>query len=155
MPLILILIGCLILYFFISKLLREDKTGGMDKLIRYGVALVLGLLALVILVRGNIPVALVLGTGAVLSWQGSLWSYLAGRAKGGEKATGEKARRRSISQMSRAEALDILGLSGSPTAEEIRQAYNRLIKKNHPDQGGSDFLSAQINQAKDLLLGQL
>lgn len=53
---------------------------------------------------------------------------------------------------SRDEALQILGLSGSPTKEEIINAHRRLINRLHPDRGGSDFLAARVNQARDTLL---
>lgn len=53
---------------------------------------------------------------------------------------------------SREEALQILGLSGSPTKEEIINAHRRLINRLHPDRGGSDFLAARVNQARDTLL---
>jgi len=55
-------------------------------------------------------------------------------------------------EMSRADALAILGLSGDPTRDAIIDAHRRLMQKLHPDRGGSDFLAAQINRAKDVLL---
>ncbi len=57
------------------------------------------------------------------------------------------------SQMSIAEAYDILGLDDPATEDEIREAHRRLIANVHPDKGGSTYLAAQINRAKDMLLG--
>ena len=53
----------------------------------------------------------------------------------------------------RSKALEILGLIDPVTDKQIREAHRRLILANHPDKGGSTFLAAQINKAKEVLLG--
>ena len=53
--------------------------------------------------------------------------------------------------MTRREALLILGVSPSSSKERVQQAYKRIMVLNHPDQGGSPYLSAKISQAKQLL----
>jgi DnaJ domain len=54
--------------------------------------------------------------------------------------------------MPREEALSILGLKSGATAEDIKLAHRRLLKDYHPDKGGTDYLAAKINEAKDVLL---
>jgi cell division protein FtsW (lipid II flippase) len=55
-------------------------------------------------------------------------------------------------RMSRGQAFNVLGLKEGATRDEIIQAHRRLIQKNHPDRGGSDYIAAQINEAKQILL---
>jgi hypothetical protein len=56
--------------------------------------------------------------------------------------------------MSRAEALKVLGLEEGVSDMEIRAAHRRLIMQTHPDKGGSSYLAAKINEAKDVLLDE-
>ncbi len=54
--------------------------------------------------------------------------------------------------MSPTEALAVLGLEEGASEEEIIVAHRKMIQKIHPDRGGSDYLAAKINQAKDTLI---
>ena len=56
------------------------------------------------------------------------------------------------STMTAEEAYRILGLAPGADVEAIKTAYRRLIEQIHPDRGGSDYLAAKVNQAKDFLL---
>lgn len=54
--------------------------------------------------------------------------------------------------MTREEAALILGIAANANAKEVQDAHRRLIQKNHPDVGGTGYLAAKINQARDILL---
>jgi DnaJ-domain-containing protein 1 len=72
------------------------------------------------------------------------WQQNSNGSKGGGD-TGES--------MTLEEAYKILGLESEASEDSIKEAHHKLMNKNHPDHGGSNFLATKINQAKDLLLG--
>jgi hypothetical protein len=69
-----------------------------------------------------------------------------GRGAGGSRPGGGGG------PMSRQEALAVLGLAEGASEEEIRAAHRRLMRAAHPDGGGSDWLAARVNEARDVLL---
>ena len=142
---VILLLGAGITYYAVSNYMKtQPKT--FNDVFRKVLAVALGIMSFVILIKGNIPVASVLAVAAVLSWQGALWSYLRAKAGGPQMEVSQD------SKMTREEALKILELSGDPSDQEIKNAHLKLMKKIHPDQGGSGYFAAKLNQAKDVLL---
>jgi hypothetical protein len=142
MPYALLILGILaglygLYMFFLNATPKQTVT--MAVTVMTGVlALALLLLAL----TGRLPVAI--GILAAL-WPIGLSVWKSSRKRRPAAAPAAKP-------MSRAEALDILGLSEPASAEDINEAYKRLMMKLHPDRQGSEWMAAKLNEARDFLL---
>ena len=85
---------------------------------------------------------------APLLWNRWLGPFLQKRGSGPSR----EQPRRASGGMSRDEAYQVLGLQPGATEVEIRAAHRRLMATAHPDRGGSDWIAARLNQARDVLL---
>lgn len=120
--------------------------------IRFSGGVLLGLVTVALAITGRIGLAFLAAAGA--------WALLTGTMPpwiGGPRNPGEAGGSRDIppgrkGTMSRSEALNVLGLEPEATEEQIRAAHRRLILQIHPDKGGTSYLAAKINEAKDVLL---
>jgi hypothetical protein len=86
---------------------------------------------------------------AYLDWRLPGWRD---RDSGSEEEAKPGQKRARSSRMSAEEAYAVLGVAPDASEEDIRQAHRRLMMKMHPDQGGSTYLAARINEAKEVLL---
>ncbi|WP_428408553.1 DnaJ domain-containing protein [Hyphococcus sp.] len=91
----------------------------------------------------------------VLLAVGGVTAIEAWRARAGPSETDEAPPSPPARRMSEEEALSILGLKSGASAEDVRAAYRRLMSQLHPDKGGTDYLAAKINEARDHLLRKL
>jgi hypothetical protein len=145
---VLLLLGLAFGLFTLSKDLRGP---GREKAIRLLVGgLVTGASILLALRVQQFWIA-ILGLVWLLVQKRVLSGLGAGKAKG-EGTSLPRDAAVSPTRMSREEALSVLGLADGVSREEILAAYRELITRMHPDRGGSSYLAAKINQAKDVLI---
>lgn len=83
-----------------------------------------------------------------LGWMVWRWLQTKAASNGSGRAYGGPSPR---GKMTRQEALRVLGLEEGASDEAITNAYRNLIKRVHPDHGGSDALAQQVNEAKRVL----
>ncbi len=146
----------LILWHKITKASGEERKKLIFWSIIGGVVGMLGLLA----VTGhlNVITAAIAGLIALLPRAMQLLKYLPfiNRLYQQDKQNTQQAQTpppRGKKTMDVDEAMEVLGLKPGHTKEEVVQAHRRMMQKVHPDRGGSDYLAAQINLAKETLLG--
>jgi hypothetical protein len=100
--------------------------------------------------RGTDPQAKAL-LEAYLDWRIPDWREAEGDSPEEEVSTRS---RNPSGQMGLDEAYAVLGLKPGASEEDISRAHRMMMKKFHPDQGGSTYLASRINEAKDVLLGR-
>ena len=163
LPRLILLIAFVLAVVTIIKLVRntpeEQKKGLYLKLGLSGLAIVLILLAvtgrihwigamigaLIPIVRRSTPFLIRMFT--------LFQQFLGTKTKADDN--GQSPPPQANSDMDEESAYAALGLSPGATKEEIIQAHRKMMQKVHPDRGGSDYLAAQINQAKELLIRNL
>ncbi|HCP00191.1 MAG TPA: molecular chaperone DnaJ [Rhodospirillaceae bacterium] len=83
------------------------------------------------------------------------WRDVAGGgAQRGSRESGDSRSPWTQTGMSVEEAREVLGVDENASESDIEAAYRAEMKRAHPDQGGSDWMAAKVNQAKDIILGR-
>ena len=118
----------------------------------------LALLTVALVMMRELPYAFLSATGAWYLLVGSAppWHRAppsSGGGSGSGRGQGEPRQGQlRAGAMSRAEALKVLGLEEGAGEDKIRASHKKLILQLHPDKGGTNYLAAKINEAKDVLL---
>jgi DnaJ homolog subfamily C member 19 len=152
-----LVLGGLTLFLFLGGL-RAFERASVSSIKALGVwILALGgiSLALLLLLSGRGGVALgaavVFGPLIWRQWQAYRMAGSAGPRPSQQQQRQPPSSRRG--NMTPEEAYQVLGLQPGASEADIRAAHHRLMRTAHPDSGGSDWLAARINQARDVLLG--
>jgi len=140
-------LGMLAALLFAARAFSRASVAGIKALLAWVAALAGLSLAALLLLTGRGPAAL---SGLVL-FGPLIWNWWKQYAAARGPASPPPARRGTA--MGRAEALQILGLSDPVSDSDVRAAWVRLMRVAHPDGGGSDWIAARVNQARDVLLG--
>ena len=142
-------LATLALLLWAARSFSRADVGSVKSLLAWVAALGGLVLATMLLLTGRGAMAL---GGAVLLGP-LVWGWWR-EAQVTRQPSGQRTPRSSSSRMSRAEALGVLGLTDPASDSDVRAAWVRLMRIAHPDGGGSDWLAARVNQAKDVLLGK-
>jgi TRAP-type C4-dicarboxylate transport system permease large subunit len=148
MSLLLALLAAIGIVVLVQQVTRTDKPGTWWVNLLPALAALMGLVSVLMALRGGWLVAIPAAAGAVAAF----W-----RSRQIAKALDPSRPQPlpSSNVMTVEEAGAVLGLSAGASADDVRAAHRKLIQQLHPDQGGTSYLAAKINQARDVLLAHL
>lgn len=155
MPALVAGLAVLLLLMLMGKGYISASPQGLAKGLRTAGGVALAILTLGLVLTGRELFALITAGSAWLLLFGTVppWQRTAGPSGGPQTGGSGRAPPARSGRMTRAEALSVLGLKEGAGEAEIRAAHRRLIQQTHPDKGGTNYLAAKINEAKDVLLG--
>ncbi|MCK5284904.1 MAG: DnaJ domain-containing protein [Alphaproteobacteria bacterium] len=143
MPYLILVIGLLIGLYALYRFFLNASVQQIKAFILSALAFILGIAIFAMAITGRLPAALAL-SGGLIPLASTLWKM--------KKHTASSTSHESHKEMTRSNALEVLGLKDDADENEIKNAYKKLMQKVHPDNEGSDWMAAKLNQAKDTLL---
>jgi DnaJ family protein C protein 19 len=153
-----LLLGAVVLFLLLGGMRAFERASVTSIKALFTWILALGGLSLALLLiltgRGGIALGALTLFGPLVyqRWQAARGRRLGGLGSGPRPGGPGSGPPRSGS-MTREEAYEVLGLHPGASGRDIKEAHRRLMRGAHPDAGGSDWLAARINQARDILLG--
>lgn len=142
MPYIILLIGILIGLYALYRFFLNANITQIKALFLTAFILTVVVATFLLAMTGRLPAAIALAAALVPTIIGIL------RAKKPEPPN--VSRDQSI--QSRKDALKVLNLEDDASEADIKAAYKKLMQKVHPDQDGSEWMAAKLNEARDFLL---
>ena len=151
-PLILGLVALVVLLLLAAVYSRVHPRD-LVKGVRFSGGVLLGLATIALAMVGRVGLAFLAAAGAWALFTGTTPPWLRPpQGRTGDAGGSRQPPATPRVAMTRAEALKVLGLEAGATEEQIRAAHKRLMLQIHPDKGGTSYLAAKINEAKDVLL---
>jgi DnaJ-like protein len=145
------LLGVLLAGLALSFVTQPGKLKGADLHRWLGWALIAVPVVFLLLRAGSYGFALLAALAAAALRRGlPLFQSGNGQARpgAGDARAAESARPK---RMTRREALEVLGLSEGASRDDVLREYRRLMKRLHPDVGGSSYLATKLNEAREVL----
>ncbi|MGH1485465.1 MAG: hypothetical protein ACRBCI_04540 [Cellvibrionaceae bacterium] len=154
---LLVVIAIAGLFYFIRYIKQQPAEKRPKIFLKYGLYL-LAFVLIILVVTGKLH-WLAAGIAALLPIAQKLFflalrvmPFLQNWRKKKQSHNAKQPTEANFSNMTIAQAKEIFGFDEINSIEQITKRHKELMQKNHPDRGGSDYLAAQINQAKDKLI---
>lgn len=144
--------------YLLRHVRRQAPEKRMALTVKYGLYLLV-LILVILLVTGKIhwvaagvavAIAFLVKTSFAIRFLPLIKLWKSARKQSGQSS--EKGSGTAEGKMTLKQAMEILGFETVESVEQITKRHRELMQKNHPDRGGSDYLAAQINQAKEILI---